>query len=174
MTVLSIICGVLLMIGGFSCMFRPAATFFNTGYFMTILLLVYGVIGIVNVIKKEAHPLQLAVDIPAVIVGVLAIFRPGTTLLFDGFMVYLFAAWFVLQGIISIYVSYSARSFKKGWFWGLLLGIIGVILGVYSFFHPMVSVVSIGFLVGFYLVQAGLDMIVLAAAVNSASESGNN
>ena len=171
MTVLSFICGAVLLITGISCMLRPAATFFNTGYFMTILLLVYGITGIVNVIKKKAYPLRLAVDIPAILIGVIALFRPGTTLLFDSFMVYLFALWFVLQGLLSVYISYSARKIRKGWIWGLILGILGIILGIYSFFHPVVSVISIGLLVGFYLIQAGLDMIVLAAAADTFSEA---
>ena len=164
MTALSIVCGILLMITGISCMFRPASTFFNTGYFMVILFLVYGCIGIVNVVKKKAHPLNLVIDIPAVILGVIAIFRPGTSLLFDGFLIYLFATWFVLQGAVSLYVSYSSRDINSGWFWGAILGVLGIILGVYSYFHPMVSVVGIGILVGAYLMQTGLDMIVLAAA----------
>ena len=45
MTVLSIILGVLLIIGGFSCMFTPLATFLSTGYFLAIMLLVYGAYG---------------------------------------------------------------------------------------------------------------------------------
>lgn len=102
----------------------------------------------------------------AVIIGIIAIFRPGTTLLMDGFMAYLFAAWFVIQGIISIYLAFKVKGIKKGWYWGLILGILGLIVGIYSFFHPMVSIVTIGILIGVYLIEAGLNMIVLATAVN--------
>lgn len=171
MVVLSIICGVLLMMGGISCLFQPAATFFQTGYFLVILLLVYGIIGIINVIKKKAHPLELIVDILAIIIGVIAIFRPGTTIVFDVIMAYLFAAWFVIQGVISIYVSIKVRKIKKGWYWSLILGILGALLGIYSFFHPMVSVMAIGILVGIYLIQAGLNMIVLATTVDAVEQT---
>ena len=162
MLLLTLIFGIILMIGGFSCLFHPAATFLKTGYFMTILLLVYGIIGIIRVVRKKAHPLQLIPSILAVVVGIMAVFRPGTTLLMDGLMVYLFALWFVIQGIISIYVSIKAKGVTSGWYWGLIIGIIALLLGIYSFFHPMMSVISIGILVGIYLIETGLNMIILA------------
>jgi len=38
-------------------------------------------------------------------------------------MAYLFAAWFVVQGVVSIYVSIKSRHENKGWVLGLILGI---------------------------------------------------
>ena len=48
MSVLSIVFGILLVICGFACMFTPLATFLSTGYYLLILLLVYGIFGIVR------------------------------------------------------------------------------------------------------------------------------
>ena len=165
MVVLSVIAGALLIIGGVACLFHPAATFFETGYFLAILMLVYGVVGIINVIRKRAEAIELLVHIPAVIIGVIAIIRPGTTLVLDGMMVYLVAAWFVIQGVVSIYLSIKVRRIQSGWIWGLILGILGLVLGIYSFIHPMVSALTIGILVGFYLIEAGLNMIVISTAL---------
>ena len=170
MVILSLIFGILLMMGGISCLFHPAATFFETGYFIAILLLIYGIVGIVNVIRKQAQAIELITYILAVIIGVLAIFKPADTLVLDAMIAYLVAAWFVIQGAVSIYVSIKAKPYKKGWYWGLILGIIGVIIGIYSFFHPMVSAFTIGILVGIYLIEAGLSMIVLATAVDSMND----
>ncbi len=167
MVILSIIIGVFLMIGGFSCMMSPAQPFFETGYFIAILMLVYGVAGIVRVIGRRASAVELVMHIPAVIIGLISIFKPGTTLIIDAMMIYCVAVWFIIQGAVSIYVSLVARGVKKGWILGLILGILGVILGIYSLFHPMVPALTIGFLIGFYFIEAGLDMIVLATAVGS-------
>lgn len=166
MVFLSVIVGVLLMMGGIACLFSPGMTFLNTGYVIAILLLIYGIVGIINVIKKRAQPVELVVDILAIIVGVLGIFRPMDTLVIDAILAYLVAAWFVIQGGISIFVSIRAKAYRKNWYWGLILGIIGLIVGIYSFFHPMVSAITIGILIGIYLIQAGLNMIVLATAVD--------
>ena len=170
MVVLSIIVGVLLMMAGIACLFSPGATFLASGYVLAILMLIYGIVGIVNVIRKKAHPAMLVVDLLAVIIGVIAILKPGTTLAIDILMTYLVAAWFVIQGGISIYVSIKARAYQSGWVFGLILGIIGVLLGAYSFFNPMVSALAIGILIGIYLIEAGLSMIVLATAVESVDE----
>ena len=163
--ILSIIMGVLLIVGGVICLFHPGATFLQTGYFLAIMLLAYGIVGIINVIRKRAHPIELLVAIPGIIIGIIAIIRPGTTLVLDAMMVYMVAAWFIIQGIVSIFLSIKAKDSRSGWVWGLILGILGLALGIYTFFHPMVSVLTIGFLVGFYLIEAGLDMIVLATVV---------
>ena len=167
MLILSVILGILLMFGGFRCLFHPAAAFLETGYFIAILLFVYGIIGIANVIRKRAQAIELIVHIPAIIIGIIAFFRPGTTLAFDAVILYLVAAWFMAQGAVSIYVSIKAKPYKKGWYWGLILGILGLILGIYSFAHPMVSVFAIGMLIGIYLIETGLNMIVLATAIDS-------
>ena len=156
------------MMGGVVCLFNPGETFLAAGYVMTILLLIYGIIGIVRVIQKKSQPLELIPSILAVIIGIIAIFRPGTTLVIDGLMAILFAAWFIVQGIISIYVSIASRKIQKGWIWicGLIIGIISLLLGILSFVQPLVSAVAIGILIGIYLIEAGLNMIVLATAVS--------
>ena len=61
MLILSVILGILLMCGGFQCLFHPAAAFLETGYFIAILLFVYGIIGIANVIRKRAQAIELAI-----------------------------------------------------------------------------------------------------------------
>ena len=81
-------------------------------------------------------------------------------------MAYLFAAWFVVQGVVSIYVSIKSRHENKGWVLGLILGIIGTLLGIISLIQPLISALAIGILISIYLIEAGLSMIVLAAAVN--------
>ena len=47
MSVLFVILGVLLIIGGISCIFTPLATLLSAGYIIGILLLVFGIIGII-------------------------------------------------------------------------------------------------------------------------------
>ena len=51
MVVLSIIAGVILTMGGIACLFSPGETFLATGYFIAILLLIFGIVGIINVIR---------------------------------------------------------------------------------------------------------------------------
>jgi len=167
MVVLSIILGVLLIIGGISCMATPFATYLSTGYFVGIFMFVYGIAGLVRGFQKKAHALEIVVSVLAIIVGIISFVRPGTALVFDGVMLYVIAAWFVIQGIVSIVISFQMKSVSSGWFWGLIVGILGVILGIYSFAHPMVTALTAGLLIGFYFIESGIDLIVLAVAVDS-------
>ena len=170
MTVISIILGVLLIIGGFSCMFTPMATFLSTGYYITILLLVYGIFGIVRFCKKQAGGLELVVSILAVLVGLVSLFRPGSTLIFDAIVLKFIAAWLIVQGLASVILSIQARKENKGWIWGLIVGILGIIAGCYSFAHPALTAVTAGVLIGFYFVQAGFNLITLGCFVGAARD----
>ena len=171
MKVITIILGVILAIFGVACIFSPGQTFLATGYCLAILLLVYGIIGIINVIRKFSSPITLFASIPAVIIGGIALFRPGSAGAFDTLILYLFAAWFVVEGIVSIVVSIRSRIVNRGWVWGLIFGIIAVLVGCYSFAHPAVSAIAIGILVGIYLIEAGISMIVLAFTARNVEDA---
>lgn len=167
MLVLTIILGIILMMGGISCLFSPAETFIAAGFIIMILLLVYGIVGVIRVIRKVSHPIELIPAIFAIIIGIICIFYPGTTLVVDSFIAILFSAWFIVQGIISIYVSVKSRKESGAWVCGLILGIIACIMGIVSLINPIISVVAIGIMIGIYLIEAGLSMIVLATAINN-------
>ena len=164
MTVLSIIIGILMIICGVSCMFTPLITFLDAGYFIVILVAVYGVTGIVKGIAAKKFGLSFVFSIISVIFGVAVLFFPKLMLLTDGVLIYMTAAWFVLMGFVAVFSSLGVRKVTGSKFWilQLIFGIIGILLGCYSFFHPAVVAISIGFLIGFYFVEAGITMLVTA------------
>ena len=165
MKVLTIILGVLMAIAGVICLFQPGETFIETGYVIAIMLLVYGVIGIISVIARRSRPAFLWACIPAVIIGVISLFFPSNNVNIHVLMIYLLAVWFVLQGISSIYMSVRSRFFNSGWVLGLIVGIISIFLGIYTALHPTVGVLTIGILVGIYLIEAGIDLIIVGAMI---------
>ncbi|WP_405318450.1 HdeD family acid-resistance protein [Ruminococcus sp.] len=161
MRVLSVIIGILMLICGVSCMCTPLVTFMDAGYFIVILVAVYGVIGIVRAIAEKHFGAGFVFSILSVIFGVTVLFFPRLMLLADGIMIYMTAAWFVLQGIISVIsaIQIKKATGSKLWILQLIFGILGVILGCYSFFHPALVAVSIGFLIGFYFIETGFAML---------------
>lgn len=167
MTAVSIILGVLMVLCGFSCMFTPLATFLSTGIFLCSLLLVYGIFGIVRYFQKRSGPLDLIVSILAVIVGILCLIYPGSSLEIDGLILKLIAFWLMIQGIVTVVTSISAREEQSGWVWGVVVGILGILVGIYSFAHPVLEALTIGFLIGFYFIEAGFDMIVMGSAIGA-------
>lgn len=167
MTVLLIIFGILMIAAGFACMFSPLMTFMNAGYFIVILVAVYGVIGIIKGIYEKRFGVPFVFSILSVVFGVTVQFFPRLMLLADGILIYITAAWFVLQGIVSVYtaVTLTKKTGSKLWILQLIIGIIGILLGCYSFFHPMLVAFSVGFLIGFYFVETGFSLLFGSAMV---------
>ncbi|MCR5775704.1 MAG: DUF308 domain-containing protein [Lachnospiraceae bacterium] len=166
MTIISIILGAIMIIVGMSCAFNPGATFLQAGFLISIFMLVYGILGIIRVFKKQSGILDAVISVLALIVGVCAIIKPGTTLAVDIMIIYMTAAWFTLRGIFEIILAFSVKNINRNWIWELILGILSLVVGIYSFAHPTVMALAIGLLIGFYFITTGIDLIVMAVAVN--------
>lgn len=167
MMILSIILGIMMIITGSCCFFTPLSTFLSTGYFMSVMFLFYGIVGLVRSFKKKAETLEVVVSVLAIVVGLISLFLPGTTLVFDTVMIYMTAAWFLVMGIVSIVVAFKVRKVEKFWFLGLISGILGVIMGIYSFLHPQVFALSSGMLIGFYFIETGMSLIATSIVMDT-------
>ena len=150
---------------GGSCMFTPLRTYLASGYALMALLLVYGVVGIVKSIAAKEYGVNFAFSIISVIAGLVMAFIPGLPLVADGVFIYMMAGWFLLQGIMSIVLSLKFKGADGGkkWIWGLVLGILGIILALYSMFHPVLLALTTGILIGVYFIVSGINMIFLSS-----------
>jgi uncharacterized membrane protein HdeD (DUF308 family) len=155
-----------MIIAGIACMFTPLITFLSTGYFLGAVLLVYGIAGIIKAITQKGSVLEWVLNILSIAVGVVALFKPGAIGEFDRVLLIIVAIWFVVQGVIQIIIAFQEKGVVKGWWWNLIGGILGIILGIYCFAHPMVTAISVGILVGFFFVESGVSLITMALAVN--------
>ena len=167
MSILSIILGVLLIVGGVCCMFTPFATFLSAGFMIAIMMFIYGIYGVVRFFQKECGVLELIASILAIIVGVIAVVRPGSTLILDNFVLNMVSAWLLVKGVINIIVSIQGRNEIKGWGWGIVAGVLSIIAGVLAFIHPVVTALTVGILMGLYFVESGIDMIVFGTALRA-------
>ncbi len=164
MKIFTMMFGILLAVCGFSCMFTPIMTFLETGWFLMILLFVYGIMGIIKAVTQKEYKIQFLFSIISVILGAVILFVPGLRLMTDGMLIYLMAGWFLLQGIVDIFLSFrqKKRGEGKGWIWTMILGILGLLVGIYSFVHPLFAAFTIGILVGIYFIESGINMVVIA------------
>jgi uncharacterized membrane protein HdeD (DUF308 family) len=164
MKIFTMMFGILLAVCGFSCIFTPIMTFLETGWFLMILLFVYGIMGIIKAVTQKEYKIQFLFSIISVILGAVILFVPGLRLMTDGMLIYLMAGWFLLQGIVDIFLSFrqKKRGEGKGWIWTMILGILGLLVGIYSFVHPLFAAFTIGILVGIYFIESGINMVVIA------------
>ena len=61
-------------------------------------------------------------------------------------------------------MAWKVKDFNKNWIWLFLIGVLGVILGVYSLIHPMAAVITAGLLIGFSFMQTGFNMLAMAVS----------
>ena len=167
MSILSIILGVILIAGGVFCMFTPLGTFLSAGYMIAIMLFIYGIFGVVRFFQKEAGALELISSILGIIVGVIAIVRPGGTLVIDNFVLNMVSAWLLVKGLIHIIVSIQGRNEIKGWGWGVAAGALSIVAGILSFLNPTITAMTVGILMGMIFMENGIDLIVLGTALGT-------
>lgn len=161
MTVLFIILGVLLVAGGFSCIFTPLLTFMNTGYFVVILIFVFGVVGIINAIAAKRFGVNFAFSILSVLLGIVMLSFPESLLFAESVMLIMTAVWFVIMGIVTIVnsVTISKAAGSGIWVLQLILGILAVIVGVGSIIEPLRLAVTLGVLIGIDFIEAGFTLM---------------
>ncbi len=161
MTVLFVILGILLLAGGFSCMFTPLLTFMNAGYFVVILIVAFGIAGIIKAIAEKRFRVNFVFSILSVLLGIIMLAFPGYLLFAETVMLMLTAVWFVVMGIITIATSVTVTKAagSKIWILQLISGILAVLVGGYSFFQPMVMALSIGMLIGIFFIETGITLM---------------
>ena len=169
MSILMVILGVLMILCGVCCAFTPLATLAAAGYFIAIMLIVSGVSGIYTGVKFRFYGVNFAVSILAVVLGVFALVRPGGVAAIDRILIYLVAAWLLVRGCASIALSLRLRKLRlnNDWIWGLIIGVLGIVLGVYSFIHPAVPAMAIGLLIALYFIEEGIDIIAMSRVVKT-------
>lgn len=173
MGILMMILGVLLIVLGICCAVTPLTTLVAAGYFIAAVLIVSGVSGIIAGLKYKLYGSNLIVSILALVLGVIALVKPGGIQTIDTILIYLFAAWLVLRGISSISLSLQLKKLELGndWILGLIIGILGIALGIYSFVHPSVPAITIGLLIAFYFIETGIDTIAMGRVVKEVTDT---
>jgi uncharacterized membrane protein HdeD (DUF308 family) len=95
----------------------------------------------------------------AVIFGLVALFRPGKTLLG---LVYVYGAFAVLTGLVQIVAAVRAGEDHRRWGWLGLSGIVGVAAGLVSFVWPGITALALVFLIAAWAIISGVAQIAFA------------
>ena len=127
---------------------------------------IFGIFGIIKAIAKKQFGVNFVFSILSVLLGGIMLMFPGSLLFAESVMLIMTAVWFVLMGIDTIINSLSVKKAKgsKIWILQLILGILAVLTGGYSFFHPMLMAVSLGVLIGIFFIETGFSMILSGIA----------
>ena len=89
MKIVTIILGILMAICGISCICTPVMTFLEAGYFLVILLLVYGIAAIVKAVAQKEYGMPFLFGILSTVLGIVIMVVPGLKLMTDGMLIYI-------------------------------------------------------------------------------------
>ena len=170
MKTITLITGILTALLGVYTIIRPLQTFLSIGWILGTLLFINGIeLVIVSVLKEKK-------DIGACLLGVLEGLA-GLILLFSGFQRILtdVTAAYLVGGSILIYGIFQIMSGTKGYqqskgrgVLGIICGILSVLISVVSFTHPVLTMISVGYIIACSIFMQGINMIVLALNMGKA------
>jgi len=103
--------------------------------------------------------------IVAVLFGLAAIVWPGLTALV---LVYLFGAFAFVDGIVAVVVSMQERAIVPRWWVLLIEGIVGILIGILTFFSPAVTALALLYLIAVWAIITGILEIAAAFSMRRA------
>ena len=89
----------------------------------------------------------------AVLFGLIALIVPGIALLA---LVYIFAAYALIDGITAVFVSFQERGSTSHWVALLVEGIVSIIIGVIAFVWPGITALVLLYLVAIWAIITGV------------------
>ncbi len=95
----------------------------------------------------------------AVIFGILALIWPGVTFFV---LVILFGAYALVDGIFAVVAAIRGRTELRDWGWLLIEGIIGILIGIITFFSVSTTALVLLYLIAFWAILTGIAEIVQA------------
>ena len=169
MRVLTIVLGILLVVGGMYCIFTPIATYSTVAWLIGLAMIVEGVASVIS--WSNLRKLGLASGwtlVGAIVSIVLGVFLLGSYVMqfaVDMIIAYMIAIWLVVAGIARIAAAIRMRSSQdqmgsSGWILQIVLGVLIVILGIMCIFNPLSIMISVGMMLGVSIVFVGIDLIV--------------
>ena len=135
-----------------------------TGWALVILFGAYafvdGIFALVSAIRAaEAHERWIAFAIEGIVglvIAAIVVFRPGIAGLALYFTI---AVWAVLTGIFELVAAFQLRSLVPNEWLLILGGVLSVVFGALLIVFPMVGILTVIYLIGFYAIFFGITMI---------------
>lgn len=159
-----LVVGILLAVLGVYTLGNPQGAVKGVVVIYGIAAIISGIVDILFYSKLEKRvgfaPSALMVSgIVDLIVGVLLLFNLGAG---AWALSILFPIWFIVQCIGRLANLDTVRVMAgKGQFWfSLIANILGLVLGILLLFRPFVSMFSLGYIIGIYVLVLGIGCIV--------------
>ncbi|MBP1040301.1 DUF308 domain-containing protein [Vagococcus sp. BWB3-3] len=153
-----LILGILLIITSLISFNNPNFNVLNVVVFFGIAMIASGIQMIASAVKSEkSNVLLIILGVITIILGILIIVNIWYSLLITP---YFFAIWCLVQSISGLFTLGEIKKVSKGAFWfSLIMNILGILIGLLLFYHPVVSYFTLSFTVGMGFMFFGIKNI---------------
>lgn len=168
MKVLTIILGAAMCILGVCAATMPFRVFLGFGWIVGALFIVYGIQMAMKGFEKETRNIWTGVfGVISAILGLWISVSAMQRALTDLMIAYLIGFNLLFYGVLRIMEAYRLykASEKKSAALLLICGIVSAIAGILSVGHPVMTMISVGFIIAFNLISQGISVIMVACMV---------
>ena len=169
MKTLAIITGVLTAIFGVIAFTMPLRVFLSLGWILGILILINGVETVIGAFSGKKDIWQCIFGIIIAIGGGTILFNTVSRVITDAILAYLAGFVIIAYGINAI-IS-GCRNMKKSKSMGILAiicGVLSILAGAFSLMHPVITMITLGYIIAFNVIMQGINMIIMAIFVGKA------
>ena len=158
-----LVCGIILVFAGIVALFNPSGAISAIAYVLALALLLSGIAQII--VFATTHDTVFG-NIWVLLEGLLniliAVLLLCNRFLAEAAIPAIFGMWLMVSGITRTIFSIDLRKLDmSGWGWMLLVGILCILVGFFSFFHPFVAGMALGILVGILFILQGILSILV-------------
>ncbi len=114
-----------------------------------------------NILSKNWWVLLLR-GLAAIVFGILAWLLPGITL---ATLILLFGAYALVDGVLGVWHAIAGRKVHEDWWVLLLWGLVGIGVGILTFFAPGVTALALLFYIAVWAIAVGILQIVVAIRI---------
>lgn len=160
---MSVIGGIILIVGSIFAFANPLATFATLAVMLGIITIVRGIMLIRDYdrMRESSHfkaNYTLILAIFLIILGVIFLLRPS---FFMNIFAFAVAIWFILDAVQGLSNAGIYRLLNNGiYVFNIVLNVLLLIAGIVLLFNPMITWISVPFLIGFSLMVSGLIYVV--------------
>ena len=159
-----IIAGILLIVAGLFCIFKPDTIFYSLSFLLGFVMLISGIVDIVIFVSSHrfmAGSGWFLAD--GILTVLLSLFVLGNEWMVTLTLPIIFGMWMMFSGITKLVNSFDLHQLHiPGWGWFTAMGLILTVVGIISFLNPLSGMAAMAAGIGFFLILEGIVSILRA------------